>query len=113
MKHGKIWGETLQLFNKNNVSIHRIKIKNGGFSSKHKHTHKHNVFFVESGILQIEHWQNDYDLNDITTLNSGESCSIPPNHYHKFTALADTIAYEIYYVELNDDDICRENCGGI
>jgi quercetin dioxygenase-like cupin family protein len=113
MKQGKIWGETSQLFNKNNVSIHRIEINAGGFCSKHKHNYKHNIFFVESGLLKIEHWQNNYDLNDITILKSGESCSIPPNHYHKFTALEDTIALEIYYVELLDDDICRETCGGL
>lgn len=113
MKHGKVWGETSELFNKNNVSVHRITIKNGGFSSKHKHEFKHNFFFVESGTLMIEHWQNDYDLVDKTILQAGESCSIPPKHYHKFIALADTIAYEIYYVELNDNDIIRDNCGGI
>lgn len=112
LKQGKVWGDTIELFNKNNVSIHRIFAKKDHFCSKHKHDFKHNVFYVESGKLKIEHWQIDYGLVDTTIVSAGESCSIPPQHYHKFTALEDTIAYEIYYVELNDNDIKRIDCGG-
>ena len=36
---GKIWGKTQALFNKNNVQIHRIETKKGGYCSKHKHEH--------------------------------------------------------------------------
>jgi mannose-6-phosphate isomerase-like protein (cupin superfamily) len=111
MKQGKVWGSTLELFTKNNVSIHRIEINKNSCCSKHYHKHKHNIFFVEKGKLLIKHWQNDYDLIDETILVDGEMCSIPPMHYHQFIALEDTIAYEIYYVELEDKDITRENCG--
>ena len=37
---------------------------------------------------------------------------VKPGEYHKFEALEDTIAYEIYWIELNPDDIVRETCGG-
>jgi len=30
-----------------------------------------------------------------------------------FTALQDTVAYEIYYSEPISNDIIRENCGGV
>jgi quercetin dioxygenase-like cupin family protein len=112
IKEGKIWGDTIELFNKNNVSIHRINAKKDHFCSKHKHDFKYNIFYVESGKLKIEHWQVDYDLVDITILSAGESCSVPPKHYHRFTALEDTVAYEIYYVELLNNDISRIDCGG-
>ena len=111
MKTGKIWGSTKEVLNKNNVSIHRIEITKGSSCSKHYHDHKYNVFFVEKGKLLIRHWQNDYDLIDETVLLPGESCNIPPKHYHQFIGLEDSIAYEIYYVELDDKDIYRENCG--
>ena len=58
-KQGKIWGETSPIFNKNNVEIHRIEIKKGGYCSKHKHEHKFNAFFVEKGKLQISVWKNN------------------------------------------------------
>lgn len=111
MKQGKIWGYTKHIFGKNNVSIHRIEINKDSCCSKHYHDYKYNIFFIEKGKLLIRHWQNDYDLIDETILNSGESCCIPPKHYHQFVALEDTIAYEIYYVELEEKDIVRENCG--
>lgn len=111
MKNGKIWGHTEEIFHKNNVSINRIKIVKNSSCSKHYHNYKYNMFFVESGQVLIKHWQNDYDLIDETILNEGESCCIPPKNYHQFIGLEDSIVYEIYYVELNNADIIRDNCG--
>ena len=111
MKNGKIWGETQKIFDLNNISIHRIVIKKNACCSTHHHEHKYNMFFVESGKLLIKHWQNDYDLVDDTILHAGESCEIPPQHLHQFVALEDTVAYEIYYVLLDDKDIIRKDCG--
>jgi mannose-6-phosphate isomerase-like protein (cupin superfamily) len=111
MKNGKIWGNTQEIFTKNNVSIHRITANKNSSCSKHLHNHKYNIFFIEKGKLLIKHWQNDYNLVDETILVDGEMCSIPPMHYHQFIALEDTVAYEIYYVEIEEKDITRETCG--
>lgn len=111
MKNGKIWGHTQEILTKNNVSIHRLEIIKNSCCSKHYHEFKYNVFLVENGSLLIKHWQNDYNLIDETILKKGESCCIPPKHYHQFIALEDTVAYEIYYVELKDNDIVRATCG--
>tara|TARA_Y100000361_G_C10912254_1_gene214593 strand:- start:101 stop:463 length:363 start_codon:yes stop_codon:yes gene_type:complete len=111
-KQGKVWGVTQPLFNKNNVEIHRIETKKGGFCSKHKHQFKHNCFYVESGKLKVTAWKNDYDLVDVTILNTGEATTVPPQEYHIFEALEDSICYEIYWVEINKNDIVRENHGG-
>ena len=113
MKQGKIWGDTTTLFNKNNVEFHRINIKKGGKCSKHKHEHKHNLFYIEKGSLEIKVWKNCYNLCDITILNTGEMSTINPSEFHQFTALEDTIAYEIYWVELRTDDIVRDGCGSL
>lgn len=109
---GKVWGETSALFNKNNVEIHRIEANAGGYCSKHKHEHKANAFFVESGLLRIEVWQNDYDLVDTTYLERGNMLTVPAGVYHRFVAEEDTVAYEIYWVELDAKDIVREDHGG-
>lgn len=113
MKSGKVWGHTRALFAKSNVEIHRIDVAEGGFCSKHKHEHKWNMFFVERGTLFLEVWKKDYDLCDTTTLSSGESMAVAPGEYHRFRALTDVVAYEIYWVELSANDIARENVGGI
>jgi len=111
-KQGKVWGSTQPLFFKNNVEIHRIETNKEGYCSKHKHDFKYNCFYVESGKMKITTWKNDYDLVDETILHSGEATTVPPGEYHMFEALEDTVCYEIYWVELNSDDIKRENVGG-
>jgi hypothetical protein len=59
----------------------------------------------------IREWKNDYDLIDDTILYSGDMCSIKPGTYHEFHGLADSVVYEIYYTELLNEDIVRENTG--
>lgn len=111
-RQGKIWGSTKSLFFKNNVEIHRIEANEGGYCSKHKHDHKYNAFFVERGQLKITVWKNDYDLVDETIISDQEMSIVKPQEYHMFEAMEDTVAYEIYWTEINTDDIIRESCGG-
>lgn len=115
IKQGKVWGSTAPLFNKNNVSIHKIHIDPQSYCSKHKHEHRHNMFYVESGELTISIWQNAYNLVDKTTLKAGEMLFVSPGKYHQFENNTNepVIALEIYYTELNEDDIIRENTGGV
>lgn len=110
-KQGKIWGITQSLFLKNNVEIHRIEVNKDGYCSKHKHDYKYNCFFVERGQLKISIWKND-GLVDKTILSDQETLTVPPKWYHMFEAIKDTIAYEIYWTEIDAKDITRENCGG-
>ena len=111
-KQGKVWGTTQLLFFQNNVELHRISANAGGYSSKHVHEHKFNAFYIESGKLKITVWKNDYDLVDETIITASQTTVVPPGEYHMFEALEDTIAYEIYWVELPEKDIVREGCGG-
>jgi quercetin dioxygenase-like cupin family protein len=112
--NGKIWGTTSRLFSKNNVEVHRIEGFKGGKSSMHRHTAKWSMFFVEQGTLRIFIEKNDYPLIDETILEEFHSIIIRPNEYHSFEIIEDgTVAYEIYWTELNPDDIERKNCGTI
>ena len=111
---GKIWGETSTLFSKNNVEINRITCNKGGYCSKHKHKSKYNMFFVEKGSLEINIWKNNYDLVDKTILKEQQSCVIEPGEYHVFRCLDNnTIAFEIYWVEIDKNDIERSGVGGV
>jgi len=109
---GKVWGKTQLIFRNGNSEVHRIETTKGGFCSKHKHEHKFNKFFVESGKFQVDVWQNDYDLVDSTIISAGESTTVKPGCYHKFISLEDSVVYEIYWVDLDAHDIVRENVGG-
>ena len=110
---GKVWGETVEIFHGNNVEVHRIYVKKDGFCSKHYHASKFNSFYIERGSLKVRIWKKDYDLVDETTLTAGQMTTVKPGEYHLFRALEDTVAYEIYWVELRQDDIVREDVGGI
>jgi quercetin dioxygenase-like cupin family protein len=113
-KSGKIWGFTSKIFAKNNVEVHRIVGYSGGKSSIHRHTAKWSMFFVELGEIKLCIEKNDYSLTDATILKEGESIIIKPNEYHWFEIVKQgSIAYEIYWTELNPDDIERKNCGTI
>ena len=110
---GKVWGSTSILFIKNNVEINRITCEKDGFCSKHKHTSKYNMFFVEKGSLEISVWKNDYDLVDKTILKEHQNCIVSPGEYHAFRCIKEgTIAFEIYWVEIDPNDIERESVGG-
>ena len=109
---GKVWGETENIFSNHNFEFHRIRVDKGGFCSKHLHKHKYNGFYVEEGVLVVSVWKSGYDLVDKTTICSGQFHVVPPQEYHQFEALEDTIAFELYWGEFNPNDIVRENHGG-
>ena len=112
---GKVWGTTTPLFCKNNVELHYVEIKKGGYCSKHLHKSKYNRFFVMKGLLQVTIWKNygSETLEDISIIKEGQECTVSPGDFHKFVALEDTIALEIYWVELSESDIKREDHGGM
>ena len=112
MIFSKAWGNTECIFQNYNFQVNRITIRKGGFCSKHKHNHKYNMFWVETGKLKISVWKNDYDLVDETILNLCQSTNVKPFEYHQFKALENTVAFEIYYTEPLGEDIIRETVGG-
>ena len=114
-KRGKVWGTTQCLFRGNNVELHRITVRKGGFSSKHQHAHKFNKFVVESGSLEVVIYREDAGriIEDVTTLRAGDSTYVEPGLFHRFQALEETTALEVYWVQLDQGDIFREDVGGI
>jgi mannose-6-phosphate isomerase-like protein (cupin superfamily) len=112
MLAGKIWGTTKLLESNSSLEFHRITVVAGARCSQHLHQHKWNGFFVESGSLLIRVWQNNYDLVDETVLTAGEYTRVAPGLYHQFEALADTVAFEIYWTDsLDCADIVRRTVG--
>jgi mannose-6-phosphate isomerase-like protein (cupin superfamily) len=113
MKAGKVWGSTELILSTPTFEIHRIETHAGGYCSKHKHVHRYNAFYVESGTMEIHVWKNDYDLVDITTLHEGEITTVPPGEYHMFKSISDCVVFEIYHLTNFDiNDIVRESVGG-
>ena len=111
MKAGKVWGETELIFSNPLVEFHRIEVNAGYRCSTHKHEHKWNGFYVESGQMLIRTWQRDYDLIDETMLYPGDYHKVKPGLYHQFECVESGVAYELYWAEFNHNDIVRETVG--
>ena len=118
MKSGKVWGITQLVHSNSSFEFHRIEAKAGGQCSKHKHQHKWNGFFVESGSLKVRIWKETSSLLagesthvDETVLGPGDFLMVKPTEYHQFEAEEDTVAFELYWAEFNHDDIIREDHG--
>lgn len=113
MIKSKIWGTTEKIFDKNNVELDRIHIKKGGYCSKHYHKTKYNLFYVENGVLEIKVQENDSKITNSTILYTGQSTIIEPGKLHIFIAIEETVAYEFYWTELDQEDIVRQTFGGV
>ena len=68
---------------------------------------------MEKGKLKITVYKNDYDSVDETIIETGQIAIAKPGEYHEFEALENSVCYEIYWVELNHQDIQRESVGGM
>jgi quercetin dioxygenase-like cupin family protein len=111
----KAWGYTKHLFNKNNVEVHDILVQKGGYCSKHYHQSKFNQFIVKRGALKIEISNVYAQYSDVSSvvLRTGQSYTVKPGIVHSFEALEDTEALEIYWVEIDQEDIVRHSQGGL
>jgi len=111
IKQSKIWGETAKIFSNHNIEIHRLNIDKGGYCSEHHHEFKYNLFFVESGEIEVTIFQ-DNGIKETTVLKDSDQSTVPPKLIHKFKANKDSIVYEIYWVDLEENDIKRRTVGG-
>lgn len=110
----KLWGMNYVMHLDNIFQACHITIKKGGYCSNHKHTHKWNQFYVISGKLAVQTYRDGSSTPDsIFFLGPQDSIKIMPGVNHKFHALEDTEAIEIYSVSVSEEDILREDTGGM
>ena len=109
----KLWGMTEQVFRNRSVEVQRIEVKKGGYCSIHRHRHKSNQFYIESGKLRVTVFGEQGRPPEITTLDPGASLTVAAGAVHRFEALEDTVAFEIYAGHnVDPGDIVRYSEGG-
>jgi mannose-6-phosphate isomerase-like protein (cupin superfamily) len=110
----KLWGMNYIMHIDNVFQACHITIKKGGFCSNHRHTHKWNQFYIISGKLAVELFkEGDKAPYSILYLGPNDSIKVMPGVNHKFHAMEDTEAIEIYSVNVSEEDILREDTGGM
>ena len=108
---GKVWGSTQSIFRSDDTEVNFINARAGWQCSEHFHNRKYNRFYVISGRLRITIFGEQ--SNDVTELGPGMCTDVPSGVYHKFEAVEDSLAIEIYWVGgLDPDDIVRRTIGG-
>ena len=112
-KQGKVWGSTTTILARPHLSIHLLRIKEGGYSSQHRHQRKANRFHVVEGTLTVKTWPDRPNTRpDVTTLEAGEEMTIEPGRWHQFEAEEPTVAIEICEAAHLEEDIERRSKGG-
>ncbi|NLX96473.1 MAG: cupin domain-containing protein [Rhodopirellula sp.] len=111
----KLWGFSLPLYRDDEIEVVRIRAWRGGYSSRHHHCEKDNLFFVTNGRLSIVSYGPQGPTKEI--LEPGAVLRVPAGVSHRFVALDDAVAYEFYRATtdrfLRAGDIVRQDVGGI
>lgn len=103
----KKWGINTQIFCNDTVEVYLAEINKKGYSSKHFHQNKYNVFHLQSGLLIVKIWHDEENWSEVY-LHEGERIVVPPNTWHQFLAIKDSKLIEIYYVKISSEDIIRD-----
>ena len=108
---GKFWGTTRCFFENSSSEVHYIEADKGGYCSRHYHQDKWNRFIVLDGKLKVTIYKEKSE--DVTILTDGMFSDVPPGVEHRFEALKNTKALEVYWTnDLDPGDIVRKDTGG-
>jgi len=114
MLKDKLWGQTRCIHVDRHTELHHASIHAGGYSSRHSHTYKHNLFYVLSGELKVHRYDPD---EPPVVLRAGEAYTAPAGRDHRFEAVAAVELIELYWpvhgADLDPDDIVRLDIGGL
>lgn len=110
------------------VEVDLLEVKNGGYSSIHRHNGKTNLFLLISGAVdvlvfdRIPEWVAGREDEASTTCEPdrvlqlrdyGDTAQIAPGIWHQFRVLADAVIVEVYFSAFPDpSDIQRATMNG-
>jgi len=89
-KVDKDWGYEEWIVNNELYCFKKIFVKKGYQCSIHWHKNKDETFYIEDGQITLELFGEDS-----RDLLKGESIRLVPNTLHRFTAVKDTMIYEV------------------
>lgn len=113
-KEEKLWGTSSAIYFGDSLSACHISIKKGGFCSNHRHERKWNQIYVVSGLISVQIYKDDRStVESVYYIGPGQALTMRPGINHKFQAMEDTEALELYFASVSDEDIVREDTGGM
>jgi mannose-6-phosphate isomerase-like protein (cupin superfamily) len=104
---GKAWGETRLIRATPFCEVHAIRFLAGTHCSRHHHRTRWNGFLVTEGRLRIVRWC-ETGLVTETLIGPGDWAEVAPGIDHRFDAMTDGAALEIYWPDFGSPDIARK-----
>ena len=102
MKHiDKPWGYEIWFEVNDNYVVKELFMKKGHSCSLQYHKHKHESFYVVSGILKLTVGEHAVSLKDVI-LKAGDFYVLPPGIVHRCEGVTDSIYIECSTNHLDD-----------
>lgn len=111
----KCWGKTCRVVRGHDWDIHSLHVVSGGYCSRHVHDRKWNLFYVISGTIVVEQFDNGETLQPANSSIVGpdQKFIVPSGVWHRFRVLKSGIVIEVYWpAAWNADEIIRADHGG-
>ena len=97
----KPWGRECWIAHTDRYALKIIEFKQGARSSLQYHVRKHEHIYVDAGLLEIEH-EDDQGNMETLVLRPGDVIENKPGRKHRVTALEDVRLIEVSTPELDD-----------
>ncbi len=114
----KEWGRVNHSFQSEQSAVSRLEVLAGTRCSKHIHKQRTNLFFVMSGLLLIQEWDEGCGEQLNVYLPPGGVHIVDSNILHRFCVVKSGRVLEVYWPDADGgrvsiDDIEREDKGGV
>jgi mannose-6-phosphate isomerase len=97
----KPWGREIWIAHTDKYALKIIEFNRGARSSLQYHVKKHEHIYVDSGSLQVEH-ENEQGEIEVLMLRPGDVVENLPGRVHRVTALENVRLIEVSTPELDD-----------
>lgn len=107
----KVWGEEQWIVNTAAYCGKRLFLRKGYHCSLHRHLVKDETFYVQSGVMYLDHGENSKQLAT-RIMGPGDIQRIEPNTWHRFTGMTDCVFFE-FSTHHDDADVERMEPSGM
>lgn len=111
-QEAKAWGSVRHLFNTPQCAVSVLDVKKGGYSSRHYHEWRVNRFLVQSGEIDVVHYNGS--IEERYNLKPGDVHDVAAGVVHRFEVKESGVIVEVYWPSqgVSFTDIKRLDIGG-
>ena len=105
--HPKLWGTEREIVTTDQYTGKILDLNPGHVSSIHRHRIKEETFYIDSGVVLLEFYdENGRYRTDVAVLSTGQAVTISPGTYHAFRGLSTARILE-FSTSHHDSDVER------